>query len=395
MTIKSTFASIVALVIFTSASYATEPQHSQSTEPSASAIINGSAGSVSTYPWMVFLADPFGEQFCGASLISETWVLTAAHCFVNEAGDAIDIETGAESVVVMNSDSVSPLGSGAEQGQIGQIIIHPSYDPNMETSANVDDFDIALVELTAAVNFQPVKLLSGSAAEVEAGTQTLIMGWGTTAVDEDNMSINPSNELLVANQQIVSSTDCELVYGGGITDNMICAGDIETGGTTDTCQGDSGGPMVVANGNDFVQLGIVSFGGTQTGPACGDPDAPGVYAKISALASFISDNVTDAQFAVLGETATPDSEATAPVLSVSVEGNQVSIAWTEVAAATGYRLYYAPSPAQTPIESLDMGTALSISGELPSGSSFFVAIEPYDALGALPEISNVEVFTIE
>lgn len=395
MTIKNNLALLVTFFVLASVSHATEPQNSPAPEYSSAPIINGSAGSVSTYPWMVFLADPFGEQFCGASLISETWVLTAAHCFVNEAGDAIDIETGAQSVVVMNSDTVSPLGSEAEQGQIGQIIIHPNYDPSMETSANVDDFDIALVELTAAVSFQPVKLLSGSAAEVAAGTQTLIMGWGTTEVDQDNMSINPSNELLVANQQIVSRTDCELVYEGGITDNMICAGDIEAGGTSDTCQGDSGGPMVVANGNDFVQLGIVSFGGTQTGPACGDPDAPGVYAKISALASFISDNVTDAQFVILGETATPDPEATAPVLSVAVEGNQVSIAWTEVAAATGYRLYYAPSPAQTPIESLDMGTALSISGELPSGSSFFVAIEPYNAAGALPEISNVEVFTVE
>lgn len=42
-----------------------------------------------------------------------------------------------------------------------------------------------------------------------------------------------------------------------------------------------------------------------------------------------------------------------------------------------------------------MGAQLSISGELPSGSAYFVAIEAYDEAGALPDISNVEVFSIE
>ena len=249
-----TFALMLSLVNVT---LANEQGKTQQLPDDTAAIINGSVGSVSSYPWMGFLAYSDGQQYCGASLISETWVLTAAHCFLNEDSTAVDIVAGAESIVVLNSDTVTPLAENAEQGQIGQIIIHPNYDPNQDTSANVDDYDIALVELTAAVSFQPVKLISASAAELAAGTELLIMGWGTTAVDEDNMSINPSNELLVANQQVVSRTDCELVYEGGITDNMICAGAVEAQGVTDTCQGDSGGPLVVANGNDHVQVGIV------------------------------------------------------------------------------------------------------------------------------------------
>jgi len=288
-----------------------------------SPIINGTQASVSTYPWMVFLADAFEEQYCGASLISETWVLTAAHCFLNEAGDAVDIVAGAESIIVLNSDTASPLASNAEVGQIGRIVVHPDYDPDQASSDNVDDKDIALVELTAAVSLQPVQLLSGTNPVLEAGTQTLIMGWGTTAVDEvENTGINPSDVLLTAHQQIVSRSDCEATYGGGpdgITDFMICAGAVEEAGTTDTCQGDSGGPMLVANGNDFVQVGIVSFGGTQTGPACGDPDAPGVYASVSALAGFIQEHVSDANFVTLGT----GGEATSQ-LSITVDGSMPS-----------------------------------------------------------------------
>ena len=374
-------------------SFATEPESSKNAEADVSAIINGTSASVATYPWMVFLADAFGEQFCGASLISETWVLTAAHCFVNEAGDAIDIATGAESTIVLGSDTVSPLAAGAEEGQIGQIIIHPSYNPDQASSDNVDDFDIALVELTAAVSVQPVQLLSSTADDLSPGTETLIMGWGTTAVDADNQSIDPSNSLLVANQQIVSDSDCSAIYGAGITGNMICAGAVEVAGTTDTCQGDSGGPLVIQNGSTFVQVGIVSFGGTETGPACGDPDAPGVYAKVSALADFVAEFATDAQFVTLSADA--GDSASAPALSVSVDGSQVNIQWTGVTGATGYTLYYAPFPEQAPVNFLDMGTALSINGELPPGSSFYIAIEPYDADGALPLLSNIETFMVQ
>ncbi len=381
---------LLLVLLWQGAATATEVFIDNSPTERNDAIINGAVASVSTYPFIAFLADADGEQYCGASLISETWVLTAAHCFTNSAGDAIDLETGIQSSIVLNSDTVIPLAEEAEQGQIGQIVIHPSYNPDFETSDNADDFDIALIELTAAVSFEPVKLLSASAAELSAGTEALIMGWGTTGVDDDNNAIDPSNELLVANQQIISREDCEQVYEGGITDNMLCAGAVQADSTTDTCQGDSGGPLVVASGNTFVQIGIVSFGGTQVGPPCGDPDAPGVYSNISALASFISEHVSDVQFVTLEE-----AGSSSPVLEVQVNGTVVTIQWTAVSGATGYRLYYAPSPAQTPIESIDLGSELSISGELPSGSAFFVAVEAYNESGSLPEISNVEEFTID
>ncbi len=381
-------------LLVASLGYAKEQGADQQPADKTDAIINGAVASVSTYPFIAFLADADGEQYCGASLISETWVLTAAHCFVNEAGDQVDIETGAQSSVVLNSDTVAPLGSEAEQGQIGQIIVHPNYNPDPATSDNIEDYDIALVELTAAVSFQPVKLLQANASTIAAGTEAIIMGWGTTAVDEENQSINPSNDLLSASQQIISSEDCVAVYTTGITDNMLCAGAVEAQGTTDTCQGDSGGPLVIASGNDFVQVGIVSFGGTETGPACGDPDAPGVYAYVSALADFISEHASDAQFIALDTGSSTPPSSSAPVLGVEVSGTQVTISWTAVTGATSYRLYYAPYPDQAPIAFVDMGALLSISGELPSGSAFFVAIEAYDENGALPDISNVEVFSI-
>ena len=250
------------------------------------------------------------------------------------------------------------------------------------------------MELTEATTITPVQLLSADAAALAAGTQARIMGWGTTAVNTDNESINPSNELLEALQQTVSTADCTAIYGDQITDNMLCAGAITTGGTTDTCQGDSGGPLVVPNGTAFTQIGIVSFGGTETGPSCGDPDAPGVYAKVSALASFIQQSVSDANFVTLDSSTPPTSTPTTSALSIVVNGTNVTLSWTAASTATGYRLYYAPYPAQSPVSSLDLGASLNVTGELPVGSAFYVAVEPYNADGSLA-VSNVEVLMVQ
>lgn len=353
-----------------------------------SEIINGTSGSTSTYPWMVFLADSDGNQFCGASLISPTWVLTAGHCFLNVAGNAIDIPTGAMSTIVLNSDTTIPLAAGAIVGQIGQIIVHPSYMPDQDTSPNRDDFDIALVELTAAVNLQPVQLLSGDAPAVPAETMALVMGWGTTAVDADNMSINPSTTLLTANQNIVGNEACNTVYGGSITGNMICAGGVTATDTTDTCQGDSGGPLTIAKGNSYVQVGLSSFGGTDTGAVCGDPNAPGVYSNVSALASFIAQHVPDATFTTLEE------GNAAPVLTTSITGTTVTISWSAFAGASGYNLFYAPFPAQSPVANVNVGATSTLSAALPAGSSFYVAIQPYTPAGPASVFSNVTTFSI-
>lgn len=354
----------------------------------ASEVINGTPGSTSTYPWMVHLADSDGNQFCGASLISPTWVLTAGHCFLNVAGDTIDIPNGAMSTIVLNSDTTTPLATGAIVGQIGQIIVHPSYMPDGATSPNRDDFDIALVELTAAVDLQPVQLLAGNAPTVPAETMALVMGWGTTEVDADNMSINASTTLLTANQKIVSSEACSTVYGGSITGNMICAGGLTATDTTDTCQGDSGGPLTIAKGNSFVQVGLSSFGGTETGPVCGDPNAPGVYASVSALASFIQQHATDATFTTLEE------QNVAPVLTTAVNGTTVTLSWTAFAGASGYNLFYAPFPAQSPVASLDVGATTTLAAALPAGSAFYVAIQPYTPAGPASVFSNVTTFSI-
>ena len=51
-------------------------------------IIDGQETAINEYPWMVSLQLANGH-FCGGSLISEKWVLTAAHCIDIDADDLV------------------------------------------------------------------------------------------------------------------------------------------------------------------------------------------------------------------------------------------------------------------------------------------------------------------
>jgi secreted trypsin-like serine protease len=254
-----------------------------------SRIINGKPASTATYPWMTSIFIQGGKDSdngggCGGSLIAPNWVLTAAHCFLNEAGNAIADDPAALTTVTLNTDNIVDVASGAIERSASRVLIHPSYQPDPETSANTNDFDIALVELSSAVNVMPVKLYTGA---LPAHLPTIVAGWGATVGDGSS----PSDTLLQTQQLVSTAQVCNTAHEGVITANMFCADGYTNTDISDTCQGDSGGPLFVNLAQGAMQIGITSFGGSDTAN-CGTPGSPGVYASIATLFGFISDNVT-------------------------------------------------------------------------------------------------------
>ncbi|GAB6040308.1 serine protease [Endothiovibrio diazotrophicus] len=268
-------------------------------------VVNGQPASTTTYPWMVSLtiggAEGVGSFGCGGSLISSTWVLTAAHCFLNADNTAVDTALAATTTALLKSDDIATVAADAIQRSASRVVVHPQYDHA------TNDYDIALVELSAAVDgVIPVTLHGDGQPALSAGTAAIVMGWGLTSDGGEG-----SDTLLQASQQIVDSDSCSTAYGGGITGNMVCANGLNATDTSDTCQGDSGGPMVIVHQGDYVQVGISSFGAS-----CGDPATPGVYARVSALADFIRQYVSDARFSSGVEATT--SACAAPTLDGSL-----------------------------------------------------------------------------
>ncbi|XP_049815417.1 trypsin alpha-3-like [Schistocerca nitens] len=213
-------------------------------------IVGGSAVSISQYPWQLYFT--IGNYMCGASIISNSWALSAAHCVDGFSINQMLLRAG-----------TSTRGSGGTTHNIATGYIHGSYSGN--------DYDICVVQVSNAFSFNSnVQAVGLASSEPSAGTSVTVTGWGTTSSGG-----SASNTLLGVTVQIIDRNTCNRSYGS-ITSRMICAG--VTGGGKDACQGDSGGPLVSGS----TQVGIVSFGN-----GCALANYPGVYANVANLRSWI------------------------------------------------------------------------------------------------------------
>ncbi|XP_067838440.1 transmembrane protease serine 6-like [Heptranchias perlo] len=228
----------------------------------SSRIVGGTNSADGEWPWQVSLQ--IGSHVCGASIISDRWLISAAHCFQNGFANPSSWTAYMGSIFV---------GQGTSR-TIRRIRTHPNY--NIPIKFN---FDIAVLELSTPLTFnnfiQPICLPSSSKV-LSAGRSCTITGWGTLAFQGSLSTI-----LQKADVNIIGDTRCRRIYRKMISDKMLCAG-ILAGGV-DACQGDSGGPLVCENpDNTWFLAGIVSFG-----IKCARPNIPGVYARVTALRNWV------------------------------------------------------------------------------------------------------------
>ncbi|XP_051483463.1 transmembrane protease serine 7 isoform X3 [Apus apus] len=239
---------------------------SKSSNP-ISRIVGGTNTEEGEWPWQVSLHF-VGAAYCGASVISKEWLLSAAHCF---QGSKLADPRAWRAHLGMQTQGRAKFVSA-----VRRIVVHEYYN-----SRNYD-YDIALLQLskpwpdTMSHVIQPICVPPFS-HKVRSGDKCWITGWG----QRQEADYEGSAVLQKAEVEIIDQTTCHSTYGI-ITARMFCAGLMS--GKRDGCKGDSGGPLSCQRNRDgkWFLTGIVSWG-----YGCGRPNFPGVYTRVSNFAPWI------------------------------------------------------------------------------------------------------------
>ncbi|KAJ8726759.1 hypothetical protein PYW08_015156 [Mythimna loreyi] len=225
-------------------------------------IVGGEEADIEDYPHQVsFIVN--NSYFCGGFVVSENYILTAAHCAQNVDPSTVVLRAGSS---WRRNGTIIP---------IAEVIPHPEYDDP------AFDKDVAVMRTVDPIEFsdviQPVALPPKN-RNLEGGSKVSVSGWGRT---QQGASSIPER-LMAVEIPVVDQTRCYLVYSSVLTDNQWCGGNFFFGGKG-TCQGDSGGAAT----QDGMAVGIVSYG-----RGCAQPLSPSVFADIAAptIRDFITEH---------------------------------------------------------------------------------------------------------
>lgn len=229
-------------------------------------IVGGEETGINEYPMMVGIVDARISQIkCGGVIISDYYVLTAAHCLTNLVMERTAIIVGEHNITKNDSPATKAY-------RVDRFTKHPQY------SANTQDYDIAIIRVAEPIQFNervgPVCLPFKYVNEDFYKKKVTVLGWGTVFFGGPDSKV-----LLKADLDVISQGKCAY-REPSITNRQICT---YTPGK-DACQDDSGGPLLYTDPTTAV---LFSVGIVSNGRSCASEGNPGVNTRVTAFLDWI------------------------------------------------------------------------------------------------------------
>jgi secreted trypsin-like serine protease len=234
-------AALVVALSATPAAVAAEP------DPAVTPTLVGGVDATEPYSFMASMQSTRGSHRCGASLITPTWVVTAAHCVAGTSPSSLQFRIGS-----------NDRTSGGTVVRARRIVSHRSSD-------------LALVQLAATVPAEPVAI----AGEDPTGSDTRLLGWGQTCPTRGCGGVPVQLQQL--DTTVLPDSRCRGIRGR----TELCISNVS--GWRGACYGDSGGPAIILADDRWLLVGATSRG---TASRCGV--SPAIYVDVTAHVSWIS-----------------------------------------------------------------------------------------------------------
>ncbi|KAL6423534.1 hypothetical protein ACFW04_010235 [Cataglyphis niger] len=231
-------------------------------------IVGGTETGINEYPMMCGLVDSINEViFCGCTIISNRYVLTAAHCLENKDATKIGVVVGEHDVTRGNETNATKLF------RIINCKMHPDYEDIHN--------DLAVCKINDTIehnnNVGPVCLPFQHKRDSFGGVIAEALGWGLLEFGGEK-----AKKLQKVSLNVIQNEKCRQSIPK-VTNKNLCT---FTPGK-DTCQMDSGGPLLWQNP---TTQNLILIGITSSGFGCAS-DEPAVETRVGAYIDWIK-NVT-------------------------------------------------------------------------------------------------------
>lgn len=256
----------------------------------------------SRWPWQVQLYNvSSGKSACGGTLISEEYVVTAAHCLTS-----LNYHN---ELIVRVGDLDTSRSEGYEQDfEMECVHIHKGYTAANQQSpilGNVDLYanDIALIKLrTSPENHITISSAVMPAClpeknEFRPGAECYVTGWGYTGFVDFLYDIQP-DVLHEARIPLIRNSKCKKidVYRAKLNPKKLCAGYLSGPRRPDTCKKDSGGPLVCKGTNNKWKLwGVTSEGENTFCEENPTTAMPGIYTRVDKYLYWLKQKMTSSK----------------------------------------------------------------------------------------------------